>query len=70
MLEFDRKRSLGFRLNIIAGTSVRFEPGEAKVVPLVKITGRRVIQGGNGLLDAEWWGTTSRCNIQTSSWDT
>ncbi|KAJ8909109.1 hypothetical protein NDN08_005805 [Rhodosorus marinus] len=53
MLEFDRKRSLGFRLNIIAGTAIRFEPGEAKVVPLVKITGRRVIQGGNGLLDAE-----------------
>ncbi len=50
-LEFDRARAYGLRLDIPAGTAVRFEPGEAKTVALVAIAGRRVIRGGNALAD-------------------
>ncbi|CAN6449037.1 unnamed protein product [Victoria cruziana] len=39
------------RLNILAGTAVRFEPGERKSVTLVSIGGKRVIRGGNGISD-------------------
>lgn len=48
-LEFDRGAAYGFRLDIPAGTSVRFEPGDTKTVTLVEIGGDRVIRGGNGL---------------------
>ncbi|KAK8075160.1 urease [Apiospora hydei] len=48
-LAFDRKRAYGFRLDIAAGTSVRFEPGDTKTVTLVEIGGHRVIRGGNHL---------------------
>jgi urease beta subunit len=55
-LEFDREAAYGFRLDIPAGTSVRFEPGEARPVNLVAIGGRRMVQGVNrlaqGRLDA------------------
>jgi urease subunit gamma/beta len=46
-LMFDRKAAHGMRLDIPAGTAVRFEPGETKTVSLVAIAGRRVIRGGN-----------------------
>jgi urease subunit gamma/beta len=46
-LVFDRRRAYGFRLDIPAGTAVRFEPGESKTVTLVAIAGARVIRGGN-----------------------
>ncbi|KAH7319981.1 urease [Stachybotrys elegans] len=48
-LEFDRARSYGYRLDIPAGTSVRFEPGDTKTVTLVEIGGHKVIRGGNNL---------------------
>jgi urease len=48
-LEFDRVRAHGYRLDIAAGTSVRFEPGDSKTVDLVQIGGHQVIKGGNGL---------------------
>lgn len=48
-LEFDRIRSYGYRLDIPAGTSVRFEPGDTKTVTLVEISGNRIIRGGNNL---------------------
>lgn len=48
-LVFDRAAAYGFRLDIPAGTSYRFEPGDAKTVTLVEIGGHRVIRGGNGL---------------------
>ncbi|KAK0656572.1 hypothetical protein B0T16DRAFT_366055 [Cercophora newfieldiana] len=51
MLEFDRGRAIGYRLDIPAGTSVRFEPGDSKTVTLVEIGGERVIRGGNGLAE-------------------
>ena len=46
-LQFDRKASYGMRLDIPAGTAVRFEPGETKTVSLVAIAGNKVIKGGN-----------------------
>lgn len=48
-LRFDRGRAHGMRLDIPAGTAVRFEPGETRTVALVEIAGRRIIRGGNGL---------------------
>ena len=48
-LEFDRAASFGKRLNIPAGTAVRFEPGEEKPVELVTIGGSRHVYGLNGL---------------------
>ena len=50
-LVFDRVRTYGMRLDIPAGTAVRFEPGETKTVDLVAIAGARVIRGGNRLAD-------------------
>ncbi|KAJ4838729.1 hypothetical protein Tsubulata_043738 [Turnera subulata] len=50
-LIFDRIKAYGMRLNIPAGTAVRFEPGEAKRVRLVSIGGNKVIRGGNGIAD-------------------
>jgi urease subunit gamma/beta len=46
-LQFDRRAAYGMRLDIPAGTAVRFEPGETKTVGLVAIAGARVIRGGN-----------------------
>ena len=50
-LRFDRGKAYGRRLDIPAGTAVRFEPGETKSVRLVEIAGKRVIRGGNNLGD-------------------
>jgi urease subunit gamma/beta len=46
-LSFDRRAAYGMRLDIPAGTAVRFEPGETKTVTLVAIAGARVVRGGN-----------------------
>jgi len=48
-LRFDREQAYGFRLQVPAGTAVRFEPGEDKRVTLVSIGGNRVAYGINGL---------------------
>ncbi|HET6247512.1 MAG TPA: urease subunit beta [Tepidisphaeraceae bacterium] len=50
-LKFDRAKAYGKRLDIPAGTAVRFEPGDSKTVHLVDIAGHRVIRGGNNLAD-------------------
>ena len=47
-LEFQRNSARGMRLNIPAGTSVRFEPGEEKKVNLVEFAGERVVLGHKG----------------------
>jgi len=52
-LEFDRARAYGMRLDIPAGTAIRFEPGESKTVQLVAFAGARVVHGGNALGDGE-----------------
>jgi urease subunit beta len=46
-LRFDRGKARGFRLNIIAGTAVRFEPGQERTIELVELGGDRVIYGFN-----------------------
>ncbi|MDR7855239.1 urease subunit beta [Tissierella sp.] len=51
-LKFDREKSFGMRLDIPAGTAVRFEPGEEKEVDLVEIGGNKVIVGFNNLTNA------------------
>lgn len=50
-LAFDRQTSVGFRLDIPAGTALRFEPGETKTISLVEIAGQRIVRGGNNLID-------------------
>ena len=47
-LAFDRKVARGFRLNIAAGTAVRFEPGQTRNVELVALAGDRIVIGFNG----------------------
>ena len=47
-LVFDRVAARGFRLNIAAGTAVRFEPGQTREVELVAYAGDRIVQGFNG----------------------
>ena len=44
-LKFDRKKARGMRLNIAAGTAVRFEPGQTREVMLVALSGKRTIYG-------------------------
>lgn len=46
-LHFDRAAARGWRLNIAAGTAVRFEPGQERTVELVEISGDRIIFGFN-----------------------
>jgi urease beta subunit len=48
-LRFDRAQAFGMRLNIPAGTAVRFEPGDDKRVTLVELAGTRQLFGLNGL---------------------
>ena len=47
-LQFDRKKAYGCRLNIAAGTAVRFEPGQTRTVELVAVSGKRKIYGFAG----------------------
>jgi urease subunit beta len=47
-LSFDRVKARGFRLNIAAGTAVRFEPGQSRTVELVALAGARVVHGFSG----------------------
>ncbi len=50
-LRFDRAQAFGMRLNIPAGTAVRFEPGDEKSVTLVELGGAREVYGLNSLTD-------------------
>ena len=49
-LDFERARARGFRLDIAAGTAVRFEPGQTRTVTLVALAGDRIVHGFNGLV--------------------
>ena len=52
-LDFDRAAARGFRLNIPAGSAVRFEPGQSRNVTLVKIAGDRIIHGFGGKISGK-----------------
>ena len=50
-LEFERRLAYGRRLDIPAGTSLRFEPGESRQVALIRLAGTRTVFGMNGLVN-------------------
>ena len=50
-LQFDRAAARGMRLNIAAGTAVRFEPGQRRTVDLVALGGARIVHGFQGRVD-------------------
>ena len=52
-LDFDRAAARGMRLNIAAGTAVRFEPGQQRTVELVDYAGDRVVYGFRGLIQGK-----------------
>ncbi|MDO8438774.1 MAG: urease subunit beta [Telluria sp.] len=52
-LKFERGAALGMRLNIAAGTAVRFEPGQQRTVELVALAGERRVFGFNGQVSGE-----------------
>lgn len=63
MMSFNREKAFGMRLNIAAGTAVRFEPGEEKEVELVELAGGRRAMGTNNLVNGD---TTREANKQKS----
>lgn len=56
-MDFDREKAFGMRLNIPAGTAVRFEPGEEKEVELVVFGGERKVFGFNNLVNGSTTGS-------------
>lgn len=52
-LDFDREQTLGMRLDIPAGTAVRFEPGDEREVTLVPFAGSRQVYGFNGRINGQ-----------------
>jgi urease subunit beta len=52
-LDFDRAVARGQRLNIPAGTAVRFEPGDEREVRLIPLAGQRIVYGFNGLINGQ-----------------
>ena len=59
-LRFNRRAAFGMRLNIPAGTAVRFEPGDDKVVTLVELGGRKEVYGLNSLTGGPVTGVDAR----------
>jgi urease subunit beta len=52
-MEFDREKAFGMRLNIPAGTAVRFEPGEEKEIEIVEFGGNKILYGFNNLVEGD-----------------
>ena len=50
-LKFSRRKAYGFHLNIPAGTSIRFEPGDSKKIELTEFSGKRIVYGFSGLVN-------------------
>ncbi len=46
-MQFDREAAYGMRLNIMAGTAIRFEPGQERTIELVELAGDRIVYGFN-----------------------
>lgn len=65
-LRFDRAQAFGMRLNVPAGTAVRFEPGDAKRVTLVELAGARKIYGLNALSQG---GTKEQALAKLPEWE-
>src|SRR4029077_7199202 len=69
-LVFDRQAAYGMRLDLPAGTAVRFEPGEIKTIQLVELSGERQVYGGSGLVmrPIEHKGVRKRSLENLQSW--
>jgi len=65
-LRFDRARAFGMRLNVPAGTAVRFEPGDAKRVTLVELAGARKVYGLNALTEG---GDAGQASARLAEWE-
>ena len=65
-LRFDRAQAFGMRLNVPAGTAVRFEPGDEKRVTLVELAGARKIYGLNALSQG---GTKEQALARLAEWE-
>jgi urease beta subunit len=65
-LGFDRAQAFGMRLDVPAGTAVRFEPGDAKVVTLVEIAGARRVFGLNALTEG---GSKDQALARLAEWE-
>ena len=52
-LKFERKKAYGCRLNIAAGTAVRFEPGQTRTVEIIEVSGSRIIHGFTGQVNGK-----------------
>ena len=65
-LRFDRALAFGMRLNVPAGTAVRFEPGDEKRVTLVEVAGARQMFGLNGLTEG---GTRDQALARLRAWE-
>jgi len=50
-LDFPRQQSYGFHLNVPAGTSIRFEPGDSRNIELTEFSGKRIVFGFSGLVN-------------------
>jgi urease beta subunit len=66
-LRFDREKAYGYRLQVPAGTAVRFEPGEDKRVTLVSVGGNRVAYGINGLVNGRLDDPTVKAKAMTAA---
>jgi urease beta subunit len=66
-LRFDRGLAFGMRLNIPAGTAVRFEPGDMKQVLLVEIGGAATVHGLNGLTNGPANATTKQAALKRAA---
>ena len=66
-LRFDRAAAFGMRLNIPAGTAVRFEPGDTKTVHLVEIGGTKTIHGLNSLTNGPATESTKRAALKRAA---
>jgi len=65
-LRFDRAQAFGMRLNVPAGTAVRFEPGDEKRVTLVELAGTRRVFGLNGLTEG---GARDQALAKLAAWE-
>ena len=66
-LRFNREKAYGYRLQVPAGTAVRFEPGEDKRVMLVSVGGNRVAYGINGLVNGRLDDPTVKAKAMTAA---
>jgi urease beta subunit len=66
-LIFDRSRAYGMRLNIAAGTAVRFEPGDSREVELVALGGTRTVHGLNALTEGALDDAGVRANAERAA---